>query len=56
MEADWAPTESITEFDAAFIIGLKLGKRFSAELNGEISNYYGVYNYRTQIGLKYKLK
>ena len=56
MEADWAPTESITEFDATLIIGLKLGKRFSAELNGEISNYYGVYNYRTQIGLKYKLK
>mgnify|MGYP003143673480 FL=1 len=56
MEADWAPTESITEFDAGVVIGLKIGKGFSAELNGEISNYYGVYNYRTQIGLKYKIK
>jgi len=56
MEADWAPTESITEFDAGLSIGLKLGKGFSAEVNGEISNYYGVYNYRTQLGLKYKIK
>ena len=56
MEADWAPTESITEFDAGLIVGLKLGKGFSLEFNGEISNYYGVYNYQTQIGLKYKIR
>ena len=55
MEADWAPTEDVFEFDGGIEAGLKLGKKFSLTLSGEISNYYGVKDYKTTIGIKYKL-
>ena len=55
MEADWAPSENVFEYDGGIEAGLKLGKKFDLVLSGEISNYYGVKNYRTTFGLKYKL-
>ena len=55
MEADWAPTEDVFEFDGGIEAGLKFGKKFSLALSGEISNYYGVRDYRTTLGIKYKL-
>ena len=55
MEADWAPTENVFEYDGGIEAGLKLGKKFDLVLSGEISNYYGVKNYRPTFGLKYKL-
>ena len=55
MEADWAPTEDVFEYDGGIDAGLKLGKKFSVVLSGQISNYYGVQDYRTTVGIKYKL-
>ena len=55
MEADWAPTENVFEYDGGVEAGLKLGKKFTLAISGEISNYYGVQDYRTTIGIKYKL-
>ena len=55
MEADWAPSENVFEYDGGIEAGLKLGKKFDLVLSGEISNYYGVTNYRTTFGIKYKL-
>ena len=55
MEADWAPTENVFEYDGGVEAGLKLGKKFTLAISGEISNYYGVQDYKTTIGIKYKL-
>ncbi len=55
MEADWAPTENVFEYDGGLEAGLKLGKKFSLGISGIISNYYGVQDYKTTIGIKYKL-
>jgi len=55
MEAEWAPTEDVFEYDGGIEAGLKLGKKFSLTLSGEISNYYGVRDYKTTVGIKYKL-
>jgi len=55
MEADWAPTENVFEYDGGLEAGLKLGKKFTLAISGEISNYYGVQDYKTTIGIKYKL-
>ena len=55
MEADWAPTDNVFEYDGGIEAGLKLGKKFSFAISGEISNYYGVQDYRTTFGIKYKL-
>ena len=55
MEADWAPTENVFEYDGGLEAGLKLGKKFSLAISGIISNYYGVQDYKTTIGIKYKL-
>jgi hypothetical protein len=55
MEADWAPTENVFEYDGGVEAGLKLGKKFTLAISGEISNYYGVQDYKTTIGVKYKL-
>ena len=55
MEADWAPTEDVFEYDGGVEAGLKFGKKFTLSLSGEISNYYGVRDYRTTLGIKYKL-
>ena len=55
MEADWAPTEDVFEYDGGIEAGLKIGRKFDLVLSGEISNYYGVRNYRTTFGVKYKL-
>ena len=55
MEADWAPSENVFEYDGGIEAGLKIGRKFDLVLSGEISNYYGVRNYRTTFGVKYKL-
>ena len=55
MEADWAPTDNVFEYDGGIEAGLKLGKKFSFAISGEISNYYGVQDYKTTFGIKYKL-
>ena len=55
MEADWAPTEDVFEYDGGIEAGIKLGKKFSIALSGELSNYYGVQDYKTTFGVKYKL-
>ena len=55
MEADWAPTEYGFEYDGGIEAGIKLGKKFSIALSGEVSNYYGVQDYKTTFGIKYKL-
>jgi len=55
MEADWAPTEYGFEYDGGIEAGIKLGKKFSIALSGELSNYYGVQDYKTTFGVKYKL-
>ncbi len=55
MEADWAPTENVFEYDGGVEAGLKLGKKFTLAISGEISNYYGVQDYKTTVGIKYKL-
>ena len=55
MEADWAPTENVFEYDGGLEAGLKLGKKFSLAISGIVSNYYGVQDYKTTIGIKYKL-
>ncbi len=55
MEADWAPTEDVFEYDGGIEAGIKLGKKFSIALSGEVSNYYGVQDYKTTFGIKYKL-
>jgi len=55
MEADWAPTEYGFEYDGGIEAGIKLGRKFSIALSGEASNYYGVRDYKTTFGIKYKL-
>ena len=55
MEADWAPTDNVFEYDGGLEAGIKLGKKFSFAISGEISNYYGVQDYKTTFGIKYKL-
>ncbi len=55
MEADWAPTEYGFEYDGGIEAGIKLGRKFSIGLSGEVSNYYGVRDYKTTFGIKYKL-
>ena len=55
MEADWAPTENVFEYDGGLEAGLELGKKFSLAISGIVSNYYGVQDYKTTIGIKYKL-
>jgi|TARA_R110002020_G_scaffold42892_1_gene125148 hypothetical protein len=55
MEADWAPTENVFEYDGGIEAGIKLGKKFTIAISGEISNYYGVQDYKTTVGIKYKL-
>ena len=55
MEADWAPTEYGFEYDGGIEAGIKLGRKFSIALSGEVSNYYGVRDYKTTFGIKYKL-
>ena len=55
MEADWAPTEDVFEYDGGIEAGIKLGRKFSIALSGEVSNYYGVQDYKTTLGIKYKL-
>jgi len=55
MEADWAPTEYGFEYDGGIEAGIKLGRKFSIALSGEVSNYYGVQDYKTTFGIKYKL-
>ena len=43
------------EYDGGIEAGIKLGKKFSIALSGELSNYYGVQDYKTTFGVKYKL-